>query len=105
MALASPGPALVEAVTDPFEPLMPGNIKPEQAEKYAQSLRKGQPNAERIGLTLYRDALEESDGSREVLMEALKENAPDLVSAGMDGTRREEPEQSLSAQRNQAPER
>ncbi len=84
-ALAAPGPFLVEAVTDPFEPLMPGSLKPEQAEKLAQSLKKGQPNAARIGVTLYRDAVEDHDtdnGNRETIIHALAENAPDLLPSG-----------------------
>jgi hypothetical protein len=33
--LGANGPALVEAVVDPFELLMPGKMNPEQAEHYA----------------------------------------------------------------------
>lgn len=65
------GPALLEAVVDPFEPLMPGQIKPEQAQNYAEALRKGEPNAHRIGLTLFRDAVEDLAGNRETLTAAL----------------------------------
>ncbi len=78
-ALAHDGPVLVEALTDPFEPLMPGHIKPEQAEKLAQSLTRGEPNANRIGLTLYRDALEDPNDNRETLQEALEKNVPTIV--------------------------
>src|SRR3954469_1379839 len=66
-ALNTSGPALVEAVVDPFEPLMPGQIKPEQAEHYAEALRKGQPNARRIALTLFRDSEVEFEENRETL--------------------------------------
>ncbi len=78
-ALAVPGPALVDAVVDPFEPLMPGNLKPEQAEKYAEALKKGQPNAQRIGITLFRDAMEDPGENRELIERALEEHAPEVV--------------------------
>lgn len=104
-ALAVEGPVLVEAVTDPFEPLMPGQLKPEEAEKYAQALKKGQPNAKRIGLTLYRDILEDTEGNREVLTDALKENAPEMLNTPDHASRHEEPEAALAAQREKAPER
>jgi pyruvate dehydrogenase (quinone) len=65
------GPALLEAIVDPFEPLMPGNLKPEQAEKYAEALRRGQPNGERIALTLYRDAIEDFEDNAKNLEKAL----------------------------------
>ena len=70
-ALNVTGPTLVEAVVDPFEPLMPGELKPEQADKYAEALKRGQPNAHRIGLTLFRDAMEDTEGNKETLKSAL----------------------------------
>lgn len=105
-ALANAGPALVEAVTDPFEPLMPGNLKPEQAEKYAQALHKGQPNATRIGVTLYRDAMEDPEGNQEVLTKALDQHTPDIAQEvkSLGGERRESPEKALRAQAEGAPE-
>src|SRR4051812_44052286 len=78
-ALAPPGPALVEAVVDPDEPLMPGKMKPQIAEKLGQALRRGQPNAQRIGLTLFRDALEDPSENRKIIPEALRQNAPEVV--------------------------
>lgn len=57
--LQAPGAALPEASVDPYEPLIPANMKPEPAEKYAKALKKGQPNKERIGITLFRDVLED----------------------------------------------
>ncbi len=54
-ALASRGPALVEAVVDPFEPPMPARIKVDQAVKMAKALARGEPNRGRIALTLFRD--------------------------------------------------
>ena len=40
-ALQAPGPVVVEAIVDPFEPLMPGVLKPEQAEHYADGPEEG----------------------------------------------------------------
>jgi pyruvate dehydrogenase (quinone) len=106
-AFAHDGPVLVEAITDPFEPLMPGHIKPEQAEKLAQSLTKGQPNAARIGVTLYRDAIEDFNGNREILTEALEREAPDIArEAEVSGPERhEDAAAALEAQAQSAPER
>lgn len=78
-AFQESGPVLVEAVTDPFEPLMPGNLRPQQAEKYAEALKRGEPNAGRIGLTLFRDALEDPEGNKQVIADAIEKMAPDLV--------------------------
>ena len=41
-AFAQPGPALIEAVVDPNEPPMPGQITTEQAIKFAESLVRGE---------------------------------------------------------------
>jgi thiamine pyrophosphate-dependent acetolactate synthase large subunit-like protein len=51
------GPALVEAVVDPFEPPMPSMLKPKQALHMAESLARGQPNRARIALTLFRSKI------------------------------------------------
>lgn len=51
-ALATPGPVIVEAVVDPFEPPMPPKITLDQASKFAQSLAKGQPHRGKIALTV-----------------------------------------------------
>ena len=59
-ALATEGPVLVEAVVDPFEPPLPPKVKPDDALQLARSLARGQPNRQRIGLTLFRNAIEES---------------------------------------------
>ncbi len=57
--LASPGPAVLQAVVDPNEPPMPAKIKPEQAKHFAEALIRGQPNAPRIALTAFRDKIGE----------------------------------------------
>ena len=58
-ALSTPGPVLIEAVVDPFEPPMPPKITVEQAAKFAESLLKGQPNRKEIALTVFGDKVRE----------------------------------------------
>jgi pyruvate dehydrogenase (quinone) len=58
-ALRTPGPVVVEAIVDPFEPPMPAKIKPEQALHLAESLAKGQPNRKEIALTVIADKVKE----------------------------------------------
>ena len=58
-ALAHPGPAVVEAVVDPFEPPMPPKITVRQALKFAEALAKGTPNRDKIALTVLSDKVRE----------------------------------------------
>jgi pyruvate dehydrogenase (quinone)/pyruvate oxidase len=58
-ALATPGPVLVEAVVDPFEPPMPPKIDAGQAANFAKSLLRGEPNRGRIALTVLSDRVRE----------------------------------------------
>ncbi len=58
-ALAIDGPVVVEAVVDPFEPPMPPKIQLEQAEHFAESLIRGEPNREKIALTVLSDKVHE----------------------------------------------
>jgi pyruvate dehydrogenase (quinone) len=51
-ALATPGPVIIEAVVDPFEPPMPPKITPDQALKFAESLAQGQPKRMKIAATV-----------------------------------------------------
>jgi len=60
--LLADGPALCEAVVDPFEPPMPARVKMKQALHMAESLAKGQPNRGRIALTLFRDKVHDLKG-------------------------------------------
>jgi len=60
--LASPNPAVLEAVVDPCEPPLPGKIKPEQAKKFATALMRGQPEGPRLALTAFRDKLTQMTG-------------------------------------------
>jgi len=59
IALAAPGPVIVEAIVDPFEPPMPPKVTLEQASKFAQSLARGEPNREKIALTVISDKVRE----------------------------------------------
>jgi pyruvate dehydrogenase (quinone) len=60
--LLAAGPALVEAVVDPFEPPMPSRVKAKQALRMAESLARGEPNRGRIALTLFRDKVSDLKG-------------------------------------------
>ncbi len=57
--LNAPGPAILEAIVDPFEPPMPGKIKAEQALHFAESLARGEPNRREIALTVAGDKVRE----------------------------------------------
>ena len=56
------GPALVEAIVDPFEPPMPARVKAKQALRMAEALARGEPNRGRIALTLFRDKVSDLTG-------------------------------------------
>jgi pyruvate dehydrogenase (quinone)/pyruvate oxidase len=58
-ALAAPGPSIIEAVVDPFEPPMPPKITVEQATKFAESLARGEPNRGKIAWTILSDKVRE----------------------------------------------
>lgn len=87
-ALALEGPVLVEAIVDPHEPIMPPKLEPKQVDKLAEALAKGQPNRERIGLTLFRNALDEEffTESSQPAVEKLQAEIPDVAGgAPVDG--------------------
>ncbi len=58
-ALSTAGPALVEAVVDPFEPPMPAKVTSKQAQHLAEALAKGTPNRKEIALTILSDKVRE----------------------------------------------
>jgi pyruvate dehydrogenase (quinone) len=58
-ALAQPGPAVVQALVDPNEPPMPGNITTDQAIKFAKALLKGQRKRFDIIKTVLEDRVRE----------------------------------------------
>jgi pyruvate dehydrogenase (quinone)/pyruvate oxidase len=53
------GPALIEAVVDPFTPPMPAKVKASQALKLAEALVRGEPNRMKIALTNAHDTVRE----------------------------------------------
>ncbi len=57
--LDSDGPALLQAVVDPFEAPMPGKVTADQALKFAESLIRGEPNRKKIALTAISDKVRE----------------------------------------------
>jgi pyruvate dehydrogenase (quinone) len=59
LALDTPGPVVIEAVVDPFEPPTPPKITAKQAVKLAESLAKGEPNRGKIALTVLADKVKE----------------------------------------------
>jgi pyruvate dehydrogenase (quinone)/pyruvate oxidase len=58
-ALAMPGPVVIEAVVDPLEPPMPPKVTRDQAIKFAKSLARGEPNRQKIALTVLSDKVRE----------------------------------------------
>jgi pyruvate dehydrogenase (quinone) len=46
-------------VVDPFEPPLPAKITLDQAAKFTKSLIKGEPNREKIALTVFGDKIRE----------------------------------------------
>jgi pyruvate dehydrogenase (quinone)/pyruvate oxidase len=58
-AFSTPGPVILEAVVDPFEPPMPPKISVDQAAKFAESLARGEPNRKKIAMTVLADKVRE----------------------------------------------
>ena len=61
-ALAFPGPAVVDVLTNADEPPMPPKVSYDQAKGFAAAFLKGQPNRATIATTLFRDKLSELRG-------------------------------------------
>jgi pyruvate dehydrogenase (quinone)/pyruvate oxidase len=59
LALNDPGPVIVEAEVDPYEPPMPPKITPEQAVLFAKAMARGEPERVEIARTLIKDKLKE----------------------------------------------
>jgi len=57
--LDAPGPAILQAVVDPFEPPLPAKVKAQQAVHFAESLARGEPNRSKITLTVFGDKVRE----------------------------------------------
>jgi pyruvate dehydrogenase (quinone)/pyruvate oxidase len=58
-ALSTPGPVVIQAVVDPYEPPMPPKITTDQAIKFGEALLRGEPNRTRIALTAVSDKVRE----------------------------------------------
>jgi len=58
-ALTTPGPCLIEAVVDPYEPPFPPSIELKQAMNMGKALAKGTPHAMKTALTLASDTVRE----------------------------------------------
>jgi pyruvate dehydrogenase (quinone)/pyruvate oxidase len=58
-ALNTPGPVLVEAVVDPYEPPMPPKATLKQVARLAESLARGTPARSKIALTIASDVVRE----------------------------------------------
>ena len=58
-ALNIQGPALVEAVVDPYEPPMPAKTSAKQALRFAESMARGQPKRMKIATTILEDKVRE----------------------------------------------
>ena len=58
-AFNTPGPALVEATVDPFEPPMPAQATPAQALNFAKGLIRGQPKSGEIITSVIKDKIRE----------------------------------------------
>jgi pyruvate dehydrogenase (quinone) len=109
-ALAADGPVLVEGAVDPFEPVMPGHIRPGQAEHYAKAirlgLRAGQPAERRIALTMSRQLHELNPKDFKLLSESLESGAPEaFVERSSSDPSGPEPQASYEIQRRSALER
>ena len=59
-AMRVDGPVVVEGVVDQFEPPMPARIEPKQALRMAEALARGEPNREKIAMTVGEDIVRET---------------------------------------------
>jgi len=65
---------VIQAVVDPFESPMPAKITVERAAHFAQSLIRGEPNREKIVLTVLADKVRSDVGAMEVVAVAEREH-------------------------------
>ena len=56
---ATPGPVVIEAVVDPFEPPMPPKVTRRAGRALRRGAGQGQPNREKIALTVLSDKVKE----------------------------------------------
>ncbi len=58
-ALATPGPVIVVAVVDPFEPPMPAKVTADQTVKFGKALARGEPDRGKLALTVLSEKVRE----------------------------------------------
>jgi len=58
-ALNTPGPVIIEAIVDPYEPPMPPKIEFDEAKNLTKALIRGEPNRGKIIKTLIKDKIRE----------------------------------------------
>ena len=58
-AFAQPGPAVVEAVVDPYEPPLPGKITTDQAWQFTKAMARGQKDRLEILKTVFENKIRE----------------------------------------------
>jgi pyruvate dehydrogenase (quinone) len=58
-ALATPGPVIVQAVVDPYEPPLPPDITLDQVVKFTETLGRGEPMRMKVATTATEEALRE----------------------------------------------
>lgn len=58
-ALNTPGPVLIEAIVDPYEPPMPPKITFTDSKNFAKALVRGEPNRGKIAKTILKDKIRE----------------------------------------------
>lgn len=106
-ALEMPGPVVVEAVIDPYEPFLPGSVKQEQARSMASALTEGESNAQRVAGGVYEYAMENVPQTRDTVVGALQGEDPQLLSRAEEASSSQEgePDESMREQRETAPER
>ncbi|MGZ3795465.1 MAG: thiamine pyrophosphate-dependent enzyme [Pseudobdellovibrionaceae bacterium] len=58
-ALSAPGPVLIEATVDPYEPPMPAKVTLKQALRFSEALARGEPERNKIAMTVLSDKVRE----------------------------------------------
>jgi pyruvate dehydrogenase (quinone)/pyruvate oxidase len=88
-ALSADGPAVIEAVVDPHDMPLTPTINPEHAKGFAWGLARGEPNRERIALTMSRVLAREMEYSTSPagVLARARDRVSDVVGGDGDGAR------------------
>jgi pyruvate dehydrogenase (quinone)/pyruvate oxidase len=106
LALRTPGPVLVEAVVDPYQPMMDGSVKPMQAEHVGKALANGEANVERVTRRVIEYAGSDVPANRETMLAGLRKTALAQMRTAEHATSDgQEPGTTFVEQRRTAPER